>query len=92
MIRLDPITVETDAWDHKSYYPGARRIRLRVTGDRPTGQLLGAHILGPWQAEVGKRIDVYATVLFAGMSVDAISDLDLSYTPPFGSPWDRCKW
>jgi hypothetical protein len=23
-----------------------------------------------------------------GMTVDAISDLDLSYTPPLGSPWD----
>ena len=22
------------------------------------------------------------------MTVDAVSDLDLSYTPPFGSPWD----
>jgi hypothetical protein len=22
------------------------------------------------------------------MTVDALNDLDLSYTPPFGSPWD----
>jgi hypothetical protein len=22
------------------------------------------------------------------MRIDALSDLDLSYTPPFGSPWD----
>jgi NADPH-dependent 2,4-dienoyl-CoA reductase/sulfur reductase-like enzyme len=88
---FNPITVETEAWDHKAYYPGARRIRMRVTGDRQTGQLLGAQILGPWQADVAKRIDVYATALFAGMSVDAISDLDLSYTPPFGSPWDAVQ-
>jgi hypothetical protein len=88
---FDPITVETETWDHKAYYPGAPRIRLRVTGDRQTGQLLGAQILGPWQAEVAKRIDVYATALFAGMSVDAVSDLDLSYTPPFGSPWDAVQ-
>ena len=76
----------------KHYDPGARRIRLRVTGDRQTGRLLGAQILGPWQAEVAKRIDVYATALFAGMTVDAISDLDLSYTPPFGSPWDAVQF
>jgi NADPH-dependent 2,4-dienoyl-CoA reductase/sulfur reductase-like enzyme len=88
---FDPITVETESWDHKAYYPGARRIRLRVTGDRQTGQLLGAQILGPWQADVARRIDVYATALFAGMPVDAISDLDLSYTPPFGSPWDAVQ-
>ena len=76
---------------HKAYYPGARRIRLRVTADRQTGQLLGAQILGPWQAEVTKRIDISATALFAGISVDAISDLDLSYTPAFGSPWDAVQ-
>ena len=56
-----------------------------------TGQLLGAQILGHWQSEVAKRVDVYAAALFAGQSVDEISDLDLSYTPPLGSPWDAVQ-
>jgi hypothetical protein len=47
--------------------------------------------LDPWQAEVAKRVDVYATALFAGMTVDGINDLDLSYTSPFGSPWDAVQ-
>ncbi len=25
------------------------------------------------------------------MTVDAMSDLDLSYTPPLGSPWDAVQ-
>jgi hypothetical protein len=25
------------------------------------------------------------------MIVDGLSDLDLSYTPPFGSPWDAIQ-
>jgi hypothetical protein len=25
------------------------------------------------------------------MTVDGLSDLDLSYTPPFGSPWDAIQ-
>ena len=66
-------------------------MHIRVTGDRRSGQLLGAQILGHWQAEVAKRIDVYAAALFAGLSVDAINDLDLSYTPPLGSPWDAVQ-
>jgi NADPH-dependent 2,4-dienoyl-CoA reductase/sulfur reductase-like enzyme len=88
---LDPLTVETEAWDHKAYYPRAQHLRIHVTGDRRSGLLLGAQILGHWQAEVAKRIDVYAAALFAGQSVDAISDLDLSYTPPLGSPWDAVQ-
>ena len=25
------------------------------------------------------------------MTVDGLNDLDLSYTPPFGSPWDAIQ-
>jgi NADPH-dependent 2,4-dienoyl-CoA reductase/sulfur reductase-like enzyme len=88
---LDPLTVESEAWDHKNYYPNGRLLHLRITGDRTTGRLLGAQILGHWQAEVAKRIDVYATALFHGMTVDGLNDLDLSYTPPLGSPWDAVQ-
>ena len=44
--------------------------------------------MGPWGQEVSKRLDTFANALFHGMRVDAISDLDLSYTPPLSSPWD----
>lgn len=83
-----PLTVELETWDHKAYYPGAHKLHLRVTGDRRTGQLLGAQIVGHRQAEVAKRVDVFATALFHGMGVEELSDLDLSYTPPLSSPWD----
>lgn len=83
-----PLTVETESWDHKAYYPGARQLWLRVTGDVRNGRLLGAQILGPWTAEIAKRIDVFGTALFHSMSVDGLCDLDLSYAPPFSSPWD----
>jgi NADPH-dependent 2,4-dienoyl-CoA reductase/sulfur reductase-like enzyme len=85
---FDCLTTETTVWDHKAYYPGARELHLRVTGDRNTGQLLGAQMLGHKGSEVSKRIDVYASALFHGMSVQGVSDLDLSYTPPLSSPWD----
>jgi hypothetical protein len=71
--------------------PGAHRLHLRVTGDRRSGRLLGAQIVGHWQAEVAKRIDILATALFAELRVDEISDLDLSYTPPLGAPWDAVQ-
>lgn len=41
--------------------------------------------------ETAKRVDTYATALFHAMTVDQISDLDLSYTPPLGSPWDAVQ-
>jgi NADPH-dependent 2,4-dienoyl-CoA reductase/sulfur reductase-like enzyme len=88
---FDPVTVPSEANDHKAYYPGSHSISMRYTGDRRTGQLLGVQLFGHRQAEVAKRIDIAATAIFHGMTVDAISDLDLSYTPPLGSPWDAMQ-
>ena len=86
-----PSTTESRHFDHKAYYPGARQLCISVTGDRGTGRLLGAQMLGHWQSEVAKRIDVYGTALFHGMKVEDLNDLDLSYTPPLGSPWDAIQ-
>ena len=88
---FDPVTVESQADDHKAYYPGSHRITMRVTGDRATGRLLGMQLFGHKHAEIAKRIDIAATAIFNHMTVDAVSDLDLSYTPPLGSPWDAVQ-
>jgi NADPH-dependent 2,4-dienoyl-CoA reductase/sulfur reductase-like enzyme len=88
---FDPVTTESEADDHKAYYPGSHRIHMRFTGDRATGRLLGAQLFGHRHAEIAKRIDIAATALFHHMTVDAVSDLDLSYTPPLGSPWEAIQ-
>jgi NADPH-dependent 2,4-dienoyl-CoA reductase/sulfur reductase-like enzyme len=87
----DPATVGSEADDHKAYYPGSHRIAMRFTGDRATGRLLGAQLFGHKHAEIAKRIDIAAAAIFHAMTVDAVSDLDLSYTPPLGSPWDAVQ-
>jgi hypothetical protein len=55
---------------------------MRYTGDRAGGQFLGLQLLGRLGSEFAKRIDIAATAIFNDMTIDAISDLDLSYTPP----------
>jgi NADPH-dependent 2,4-dienoyl-CoA reductase/sulfur reductase-like enzyme len=88
---FDPVTVGSVQFDHKAYYPGAHQLHLRLTGDQTSGQLLGAQLVGHKDAEVAKRIDIPANALFHHMTVEGLSDLDLSYTPPFGSPWDAVQ-
>jgi NADPH-dependent 2,4-dienoyl-CoA reductase/sulfur reductase-like enzyme len=88
---FDPVTVPGEADDHKAYYPGSRKIAMRYTGDRRTGQLLGVQLVGHLRSEIAKRIDIPATAIFNRMTVDAPSDLDLSYAPPVGSPWDALQ-
>jgi NADPH-dependent 2,4-dienoyl-CoA reductase/sulfur reductase-like enzyme len=88
---FDPVTIAADADDHKAYYPGSHRIAMRWTGDRKSGRLLGLQLFGHRHAEVAKRVDIAAAAIFNDMKVDALSELDLSYTPPLGSPWDALQ-
>ena len=76
--------------DH-SAAAGNATARHTVTGDAHTGRLLGAQLVGHRGAEIAKRIDILAGALFHDMTVDAVSDLDLSYTSPLGSPWDAVQ-
>ncbi len=88
---FSPLTATMAAFDHKAYYPDAKEITTRVTGDSNTGRLLGAQMIGHWQAGIARRIDLFATALFSGMDVDDLNGLDLSYTPPLGTPWDAVQ-
>ncbi len=87
----DPVTIQSEADDHKAYYPGSHRITMRFTGDRATGRLLGVQLFGHRHAEIAKRVNIAATAIFHSMTVNGLSDLDLSYTPPLGSPWDAIQ-
>ena len=48
-------------------------------------------LVGHRDASIAKRVDIAAAALFAGLTVDQISDLDLAYPPPLGSPWDAVQ-
>lgn len=86
-----PVSTTSTPDDHKAYYPGAQPITIRISGDAVTGRLLGAQLIGPRGTETAKRVDSYAAALFHGMTVEAMNELDLSYTPPLGSPWDAVQ-
>lgn len=71
---------------HAGYFPGAQQIHMLVLIDPVSGRLLGAQAVG--LEGVDKRIDVLATAIRAGMSVEDLIDLDLSYSPPYGQARD----
>lgn len=71
---------------HAGYYPGAKELSLELVYDRKTSRILGAQAFGP--AGVDKRIDVIATAMQAGMTLDGLAELDLAYAPPYSSAND----
>ncbi len=83
---FDFVGVVTESSNRAQYYPDAGPVQIKVVAERGTGRLLGAQIVGRQGA--GKRIDVFATALWNGMSVGEIGGMDLSYAPPFSPVWD----
>ncbi|MCX8109568.1 MAG: FAD-dependent oxidoreductase [Verrucomicrobiae bacterium] len=71
---------------HATYYPGAAPLSIKIIFDRASGRLLGAQVVG--RNGVDKRIDVLATAIRSGLTVDELAELDLAYAPPFGSAKD----
>ena len=78
--------VVLEARHHAGYYPGAEAMLLKVLYAPESGKVLGGQAVGG--AGVDKRIDVIATVLHFGGTVDDLASLDLTYAPPFGSAKD----
>ena len=75
----------THSGSHASYYPGSQQISLKLIYGLD-GRVLGAQAIGIDGAD--KRIDVIATAIKAGMTVEDLADLELAYAPPFGSAKD----
>ncbi len=71
---------------HASYYPGAETVSFKMLFDPATGKILGAQAVG--KDGVDKRIDVMAVAQRAGMTVEQLQHLELTYAPPFGSAKD----
>ncbi len=71
---------------HAGYYPGARPMMLKLLFDPVTGKLLGAQAVG--REGVDKRIDVLAVAIQAGMTVFDLEEVELAYSPQYGSAKD----
>ena len=72
--------------DRVNYYPGAHDILLKVIADARTGRVLGGQGMG--RGDLVKRIDVLATAITFGGTVEALANLDLGYAPPYNTPLD----
>lgn len=71
---------------HAGYYPDAKTIVLKLLFHPTTGKIYGAQAVG--EDGVDKRIDILATAIKAGMTVEDLPELEFTYAPPFGSAKD----
>jgi CoA-dependent NAD(P)H sulfur oxidoreductase len=79
-------TARIEAPDRAAYYPTARKLWVKLLAERDSRKLIGAQVVG--YGDAARRIDVAATAITAGLRVDDLTQLDLAYSPPYGSLWD----
>ena len=83
---FEPVTALVPGPDKPGYYPGSREVIIKLIVDKKTRRILGGQGSGP--GDVVKRIDVLATGITTGMTVDTLADLDLAYAPPYNTALD----
>ncbi|KAA0256827.1 NADH oxidase [Deferribacter autotrophicus] len=67
-------------------YPGRGRLSVILYHDKESRKILGCQMVG--EDVVAKRIDIVATAISMGATVDEFAWFDLSYSPPFSPVWD----
>lgn len=80
-------TVESTAPSRAHYFPGHGPLWVKILYRADDRRVVGASLAGRDPA-AGKRADVLATAITAGLTIDAVADLDLAYAPPFAPVWD----
>jgi rhodanese-related sulfurtransferase len=83
---FDPVCCLMPSSDIPHFYPGARQVFLKLIADRKTRKIIGAQIAGP--GEGVKRIDVLATAMTFGATIEDLPSIDLGYAPPYATAID----
>jgi NADPH-dependent 2,4-dienoyl-CoA reductase/sulfur reductase-like enzyme/rhodanese-related sulfurtransferase len=81
------VTAMAPGPDRAHYMSQSKPLLLKIVADAKTSRLLGAQATGP--GESAKRIDVAATAISAGMTLDDVANLDLAYAPPYAPAMDN---
>lgn len=79
-------TIEIIPSDKVGLMPNANPMYFKMIFEVPTGRVLGAQAIG--KGNVDKRIDVIASVIKFGGTIEDLKDLELCYAPPFGTAKD----
>ena len=83
---FDPAEVVIKTRSRAHAHPGSSPIQVHLIGDKKSGRLLGAQMVG--KEGVAHRINAVAVALHTQMTVEKFSQTDLAYAPPFSPVWD----
>jgi NADPH-dependent 2,4-dienoyl-CoA reductase/sulfur reductase-like enzyme/rhodanese-related sulfurtransferase len=83
---FDVIALSVCGFDKAHYYPDSQIVALKLVVENATHRLLGLQAAG--KGDVARRIDVAATAMRLGATINDIVHLDMAYAPPFSPALD----
>lgn len=72
--------------DKVGLMPDSHPMHFKLIYEYPTGKILGAQAIG--KGSVDKRIDIIATLILMGGTLEDLKEVELSYAPLFGTAKD----
>jgi len=85
---FDAVGIQVAQFDRAHFYPEKEIIYLELVVDRKTRRVLGIQGFGGQNSGMFARVNAVATILQYQPTVDAVSNLELAYSPPFASAMD----
>lgn len=86
MAGIEVDSVYVIAPDKVGLMPSSNPLHFKLVYEVPTGKILGAQAIGKGNAD--KRIDVIATMIAMGGTIEDLKDLELSYSPMYSTAKD----
>ncbi len=83
------IDYEVTTWggpDRPHYMKNARYLLIKLLAAKKDRKVLGVQVAG--MGDAAKRVDVVASTIYFGGTLDQLAGIDLAYAPPFSPPID----
>ncbi len=85
---FDAVGIQVAQFDRAHFYPEKEIIYLELVVDLKTRRVLGIQGYGGENSGMFTRVNAVAAILQYQPTVDAVSNLELAYSPPFASAMD----
>ena len=83
---IEYLKTYTYGFSHAIYYPNAMPLMIKLLFSPKTHRVLGAQVIG--KGGIDKAIDIIATIIRLGGTIENMMEAELAYAPPFGNAKD----
>ena len=82
---LPAVSGKYTGYSRSEYFPGGKKISIKVFADEKTGKIIAAQAVGD---KAAKRINTFACAILNEMDIETFRKLETTYAPPIAPTLD----